>query len=825
MSAHKRVMDYMKSAPDGANHISLWEKAEMDKMRERADGLELERRSLGPAERDILAALEGQAKFTRAGMVHGINIGINVDARTTKGDRVTRTKKVNINFEGSGNWRLAPAVANVDYVTRDPMFYTLDTRLRDNIIRQCPEMSATQLGELRVEAVKDALTMPVDMRHMFMKMTLMLWDYTLAAASKLEGFEMADDIVDCRHEYIPADARMLSAASNRVVIDSQGMSPRELGLLQLSAQEYPSVWYAGDNVYTKCHMDADDLAILSDGAIDMDTSGLWGSPDTLYQTMWSLASKLGAVKCLVEALTVMRGRCQHMADLTARIGPVSVYSGVPRSICKTRSMGPVAADTIITKAAGYYSTTLSLIADNLFGRMFELVATSVIEDVGGLGDKLCGKSPATDRMYHGLLRDIGTRHDDASVNQIMRGWCAITGSPIHWGYQGMLKDYAVVLTSVMKAGWDTNLAQLFTLIPYQDAKRSCWAFSRGCRSGQDIFDQDSATDRALELGVCAWLMGERSQRPRVGPNRSKKASRYQSSAERELAAEAGAGFVVGHAALWIDDDVGGREDEYEEAMGALFKSSFPNVKCQLLYDVAEQAWHLPTVQRDYPSDVKRSLGFRLEAEVEPAITGPAPRPAPSSFQGVRTMLNSKPVRPSAGPRPEVRLDGGAVVPPYSVKGEKKEAVLPINNTKPSPGEMRIQRIDVPGDGQCGLHAVVEDLKAHALLSVQEGARLLEKLQGETRSTSFHSVDEIAGAVLKMGLGLDVLADGTMHSFGHNDRHRVSIELANNHYSPIYRSEDGDPVQVQAVHHQEVDDREYIRRLGEFERMLGSAVNI
>jgi len=250
MSAYKRVVDYMAAAPDSANHIRLWEKAYMDKFRERVDALELEKKSLSPAERDILAALEAQPKFTRQDMVDGIKIGVMVDARSDKGDKIPRDKEYTLNFRGGKEWRLAAAVAQVDYVTRDPAFYTLDHTLRDRIIRQCPEMSAGQIHELRVDAVKDALAMPTDMRHMFMKMALMLWDYTLAATSRLETMEIAGDIVDCTHSNLPADARLAIMASVRVVVDAEGMSPSELGLLQIAAQEYPSVWYAGDNVYT-----------------------------------------------------------------------------------------------------------------------------------------------------------------------------------------------------------------------------------------------------------------------------------------------------------------------------------------------------------------------------------------------------------------------------------------------------------------------------------------------------------------------------------------------------------------------------------------------
>nr|WSP06973.1 cysteine protease [Gnomoniopsis castaneae chrysovirus 1] len=823
MSAYKRVVDYMASAPDSANHIRLWEKAQAEKLREKVDALEMEKKAIGPAEGDLLAALHCQPKFTRAGMVDELVIGINVDSRTSKGDKVSRVKHVKVDFRGGEIWELAASSSHVDYVTRDPAFYTMDTTLRDRILSQCPGMSAAQLHELRVDSVKDALSMPVDMRHMYMKMMLMLWDYTLAATSKVEGMEMADDLIQVDKEYIPADARMAAMANYRIVIDAEGMSKRELGLLSLSSQEYPSVWYAGDNVYTKCSMAADSLAIVSDGAIDMDTSGMWGSPDELYQTIWSVAAKTGSTKCLIEAISMLRGRCQHMADLTTRLGPISVHGSIPLSLCKTRAMGPAAASTIITKPPGFFSTSISLVTDMLYGKMFELAATAVVEEIGALGSRTCGSVPSTDRLFNGLLRDVGLRHEDGSINAVLRNWCSLTGSAYTFGYGGRLKDYVVKLTEAMKAGWDVGIPQLNTLIPYMDTRNTCWGKSRGYTGKADIFDKDKTLDAAESLAVFSWLMGLRKTRPKVFNNRSKKEARHQTPEERELAVEAGASMVLGTAQLWITDSLGGREDDYEEGAGVLVKSSFPSVKCQLLFDTRIEQWHVPRQPpEDYAATVKKTTYGEKGVEVEPVISGPMPKASDSVFSGVRAAVTEKPVRPAKAPKYMTGVTGTKYVPQYVLEGDVMEKPLSVRMERPKVGKTKVKRLEVPGDGKCGLHAVVLDLQAHGLLTQRDGGRALTALEANVTAPTFHTPDEIAGAVLKMGLGLDVISDGIAHTYGNNSGHRVMMEHKDLHYRPIIEDESGEEVEIKEVIGQNNTDADYIARLGEFEKMLASA---
>lgn len=824
MSSYKRVVDYMASAPDSANHIQLWQTAQMDRLRETVDGLDLEQKCIGPAERDLIAALESQPKFTLGGMVDGIDLGVSVDARTSSGDKVVREQNVRINFRGAKEWTLAPSVAQVDYVTRDPAFYTLDLKLRDNIIRQCPELSAAQYSELRVDAVKDALSMPVDMRHMFMKMMLMLWDYTLAATSRVSSMEMAADLVDVRRGNVPADARLAIMASNRVVIDAEGMSPRELGLLYLAAQEYPPVWYCGENMYNKCTMAADDVILLASGKIDIDISGIWGSPDTMYQLIWGIASKLESVKCLAEAMSALRGKCRHMADMTEVVGSVTVYSGVPLSICKTRGMGQRGAPTLISREAGYMSTSMSLLTDNLLGTMFELAATFTVENVGGLGSRVCGALVATDRCYNGLLRDIGLRHDDASVNVVLRNFCSLTGSPRTWGYGGLIKDYIIGLTTNMKQGWDVVIPQLTTLIPYLDAGDSCWGASRGYSGKPDVFKNDDVTSRAEQLSVCSWLLGQRRSRPYIRHNHSGKMSRASTADERALAVDAGTSFRIGAAKLWVVSDVGGREDEYSEGGGVLVKATFANVKCQLLYDTSSQTWRLPTPEFDYPTMVKQTTyGIRPTIEVEPVVVGPAPNLTDETFSGVRAMLLDRPIKPSIAPRPEYNHGGVPKVPLYKVSGgNESDDMVRVCRAPPPLGKTSYTAIEVPGDGKCGLHAVVTDLKVHGLLGEHDGNRLFAKLEEATLAPTFHSPDEIAGAALQMGLGLDVIADGIVHSYGNNPGHRILLRCENSHYQPLIPDPNGVELDVTSIQHQANSDSDFIKRLGEFERMMGRA---
>lgn len=829
MSAYQRVKDYMGTAPDAANHIALWEKAHMDKLRERVDALDLEKRSLSPAESDFLASFECQPKFTRRNMVDGITIGAIVDARTSKGDKLPRTENYEINFRGGEAWELSYAVANVDYVTRDPAFYTMDRRMQGGILRQCPGLSAGQMNELRVDAAKDALALPTDMRHMFTKMALMLFDYTLAAASCIEEMDIAEDLTDFTYTQVGADARLAFMAQERIVVDSEGMSPVELGLLQFAAQEYPAVKYAGDNIYTNCSMAADSLAIISERDIDIDTSGMWGSPDTLYQTMWSLAVKLGATKCLIEALTGIRGKCKHMADVTSRIGPVSIYSGLPLSMSKQRGMGAHAADPVLTTTPGYYSTTVALIADYMYGSMFELSATFVVEELGGLGNKVCGDSPKHHACYNGLLRDAGIRHEDGSINVLLRNWCSLTGAPITWGYGGKLKDYILELTELLRGGhWECPIPQLTTLIPYTSTPNTTWGYSRAYTGKSDIFKADDQERGAEQLAICAWIMGQRQVRPRVGYNKEARRTRFTTAAESKLAAEAGASLVLGQVRMWVSDSVGGREDEYEASAGALFKSSFRNVKCQLLYDKREASWKMQPAERDYDVMITTTLGKKAERpapdnkttlSLQPVTTGPAPT-VRDPFAAMKAMTAKQPIRPNRAPKADIGPSGVPRVGPYILAGDQRHELLKMRRSGPAKGDsFRASVIDVPGDGRCGLHAVVEDLKAHGLLSTRDGALTLQYLDRETDAPTFHSPEDIAGAVLKMDLGLDVIADGVVHSYGESGVHRVLMEYRDHHYRPLVEDDGGEEYQVNEVIQYGKDNAELIQRLGEFAKMI------
>jgi hypothetical protein len=819
MSAYKRVVDYMKNAPDSANHIAAWETAYLSKLVSKVDGLEEEKRLLGPVERDILASFDSQVKFTRHDLASGVTIGLSVDGRTRKGDQIIRSNTHKIVFKEGDYWELLPSVAQADYVTRDPAFYTLDSSLKDKIVRQCSSLSPEQLQQIRMDGVKDALSMPVDMRHIYMKMVLLLNDYNLGSVSKYEECEMAEDLIDFRHPNLPDDARVAIVADHRIVIDAQGMSPMELGLLYFAAQQYPPIKYAGDNIYTNCAMEADDLAIVSPGPVNVDLSGMWRSPDNLYRIMWSIAAKTNSARCLLDAIRVMRGKCKHMADVTKHLGPQSVHSGVPLSLCKNRSMGEIDSTTLITSEAGYMSTSIALISDYLVGAVYQHAATAVVEELGLLGNYICsGGNVRADRVINGLLRDVGARHEDASVNILLKNWCSLAGYPITWGYGGMLKDYLIELTVAMRTtGWDVDMPQLNTLMPYLATQNNCWGLYRGYSGPPDKFADKDVKESSASIAVSAWLMGLRPSRPRVARNRSSKEIRGMSVQERELAAVVGDAFVVGTVRMWISDTLGGREDEMEESAGVLIKTAFKNVKCQLLYDRAEERWYIPETERDYAELVQRTtMGRKPEKDIMPIVTGPQPEGIKDPFNGVKAMVSQRPIKPSKGVRAAVSIRGDTYVPEYSLGGELTSELQPTRGSVLTSGTLKLKRIDMP-ESASGLDAIVKDLVVHGYLDDIEGRGAVNRVKKDAEAPKFDNIEELAGAAEKMGLGLDVVVDKvTAVSYG-KGKHRILLGREGGKIYPLVAHDDGDTYDISTVEPQM--DTDHIKRLGEYERLF------
>jgi len=196
-----------------------------------ANGVELEKEALSSAERAIIRELGAQVKFTKKDFHKGFNLKVFCRAVRDGGGSLERSSVKNLNFMGSREWFLLPARSDVRYSSRESTLHLVDTAQQAAIQSVCNTLASGEADALAMVATRERLSMPIDMRHMFMKMYLMLMDYNLAATSKCDHMER---IEGQRYEHYPdatQSARLALITDHRIVVDADGFTPAELGLL------------------------------------------------------------------------------------------------------------------------------------------------------------------------------------------------------------------------------------------------------------------------------------------------------------------------------------------------------------------------------------------------------------------------------------------------------------------------------------------------------------------------------------------------------------------------------------------------------------------
>jgi len=276
MSAVNRVVDYMSGLPQAAEHARTYATEFTDRVKRseitQVDGVAEEKRLMSQGEREIIGRLNCSVKFTRDGFDSALKLGMGVSCGAQ--NRVRREKIVDLDFLGSKHWFLDPATSRALYSAKESTIHLIDEDQKRKIMAMCPTLSGNETGQIYMTAIHERISVPSDMRHLFTKMYLMLQDYNLNVTSKSERMATADEI---QYQLIPnaqAMDRLACATNHDVVVDAENFTPEELGLLCLAGEEYPSVWYGKDNMYTKCHMAPDDVVVISNGDIEIDSSML-----------------------------------------------------------------------------------------------------------------------------------------------------------------------------------------------------------------------------------------------------------------------------------------------------------------------------------------------------------------------------------------------------------------------------------------------------------------------------------------------------------------------------------------------------------------------
>lgn len=832
----------MSGLPQGAEHANTYATEFADRVKRGdvrvVDGVEEEKKMLSKGEKEILGRLNCQVKFTRKDFAIGVNLGVAVSAE--RKPFVRREKQVELDFLGSHEWALDPAKSDALYSSKESTVHLIDQEQRRTIMSKCPDLSGEDAGGIFAASVHERISVPTDLRHLMMKMYLILQDYNLGVTSKSESVDHADLVYNLTENIPPAD-RMRAVTEHRIVVDADGFTPTERGLLCLAGQEYPSTWYTVDNMYTKCNMEADDLIMVSSGNFTVDTSMVWGSPDRLYQMIWTIAAKLNSVEALISAFENMRGKCKMMADIVKYVPDRNrVNSMVPLSYSMDTAFGSDISRFSVTNAPGFFSSSMSLLSDLLYGMTFEAAATCVAESIGACGKLLSSSTPSTNKTINGIMRDYGLQHTSSEDNILLRNWDIMAGRPMTWDFGPILKDYVLGLSAMIVNGADLILPQLLHAIPSLTAVNTAYGLSRGWRGPKGVLS--SKKDRADDsdgLAAFAWIMGERSVRPPVFFNRVGKKAVGLGQAEFRLQAEADGDFGIGQVSFWISDSLGGRIDENEEVAGSLYRTEYAGTTCSMVFNASAEKWVLQALRappgrqsvrgEKPPPNQAEALKVDVPHEVVQPLPwgGATPKQRSNPFKDIGALAHATKIVPSQNAKhARVNSNGGAYVMPYEIEGNMATDLLPSKRAEISEGDvLKFGIIAVPGDGQCGVHAIVEDLKAHGRLASSD-VKKVENMAADMLSTkSFHDAQEMAALVQHMGFNMDLIDRDTKRvvRYGtHEDSHTVTVVKSGNHFDAGVVGGGSTEMDVARVDQQIIDSADYVEQMKGFSNLFAEA---
>jgi len=578
----------------------------------------------------------------------------------------------------------------------------------------------------------------------------------------------------------------------------------------------------------------------------------------MYHTIWSIAAKMNCVSSLISAFENMRGKCKMAADLFEHVDENAICSLIPLSYNLELAFGGDQSTMVVTNMPGYLSSSMSLVSDLLYGATFQAVATCVAETLGACGTLLSSKTPKTGKVINGIMRDYGLQHTSAEDNLLLRNWEILAGRPITWEFGIHLKEYVLGLAGMINTGVDILMPQLLMTIPSLTAINTAFGLARGWKGPKHTL-ASSKDDRAMDsdgLASLAWIMGSRPVRPAVFYNRSGKKPNLMSHQEGNLQAELEGHTGVGEVGFWIQDTVGGRVDENEQTASVLYRTEYAGTKCSLVYSYQLEQW-VTEVKQLPPS---RMTLTGTQGPVDPTVMGvreeemrvpikPVEEKSPiSALSGVnwggvrankqedvlkhlKTLSRSTAIAPSRKPR-HMRVDsssGQPVVGEYVLGGEESTGLRKYSPVKVEEGDsIRYGTINVPGDGSCGIHALVEDLRTHGLIAASDVEKTSSLFSQTAASKSFHDAQELAALCLQWGMGMDLLDVGTGNLISYGERsepgHVVTVVREGNHFMPGSIGKGDKEVKIERKEVSQAPDEEFVRMVAEYGNLFASPSN-
>lgn len=777
MSSFKTIKDLMSGAASGMMFRGeLLNQTSSIEATDKYDGHKEEMLAIGLTERNLLAGIDIPDNFTtEKDNANEIKINcttVSTCDSSTRGVReLTNTNEYVIKpFSKVVKWHMKTEGSDVRYSSQRGQSSDTDSGIMGHVRSMCSNLSDSEVGSLPMTLIGERITQGQNMQHMIMKMYLMLMDLNLSVCTRRSNRSAVRGNTYPVFDNLASSRRLNLITRMDVVVDSEGFTPEELGVLVMASWSYPSIKYCGeDNLYTACHMDSDRLAIVSNKKVDVNRNVIM-SPMEMYRNIVSICCKLDCTDDMRTAFSLMRGKMQHMQDVVHLVEDRVLHCGVNKSVSFSRSLG---GSNMHNKIPGdypsYISTSISLITDHLLGKMYELVATMLVEKLGGYGDMMCDDVTCDmSREYNGMLRDYGVSCMNNSINAIMLEWECINNSPYCWSINNTWKPYIIALTNEMRSGRDVPLPQLTFDLAFSNFNDTCWGAMKNWKgyngSGvseliMDVSEAKRKTDEKLRTTAAyTWAMGVRQVRPRVFNNAFGSKEVRISTKEYNWMRGVVGSHTMTHVSYTLCDEYQGREDWTERAGTSLIRTSIDGVKCTVVMSETDQEWKMMNVKSQPLGaiEIQETMGNVLTEDVNAeeynveSVTKDNMRKMKETkniekmFEGIKGIVQEK----------KVKLNS------YELVDEKKMG-----------DRVNFNIVNVPGDGTCGLHAIVKSMEDAGMIRTEDANRAYENFDNKMEDEDFHHASDIAAALLEYGIPLrlyDRITEGKVRIINYGD---------------------------------------------------------
>lgn len=808
MSTFKSVFEHMKTASSKLNHEALWRaklkgEAEGEAKMEEMYAKEIE--SLCQTERNILSGCDIPVKFSQA---HVMTKGFNLDVTAVaKCDQLGKAEIVHgserrLQPASDVQWYLAPTWCKLTYPEKNDALIARNREVIGQLMSSCTNLGEKEASDLAITLAAERLHTANNMEHMLTKMYLMLCDLTLAETAGSKEWEYVVGAKIVTHENLTPSQIIGQIVSKEVVVDSAGFDNEELEMLWLSAQAYPPVKFSGDNVYNAINMAEDSVAIISKTNIKLKHKMDW-DPQTMYRSIASLCCKLDCVQQWYKVVSRMRGVPLLMRDVMQSDKVQSVWSGMQLSCNYKRALGGDANWGRLAKQfPAYICTSLALVVDLMLGETLRLTATTVVEQIGGYGNLMIPKKDTSSMEYDSLMRDYNIAGSCEETNALLLAWNHVKEQQLGFGFGTSLKSYFVRVTREMRAQKFDVIQQLMFDISYVPVNQCTWSALRGVidHDGIDLNATNDARDeKDRRLVALAWAMGARDHRPHLFVNRDKRGEDVLSSTDRKLLSGTTGRVYLSWMTYNLAEQFEARQDAGETESTDLIATMLRGARCAV-HTKDGVTWEVKTmVPPESAEGIVETLGYSKEQvrevqvtydDIEPITAGGAKviRPAKKADE-VYKGNEVKQLKLNKAPR---WVEYDIVDPGYH------KHMLGVKRPEPpqeSSGLVRMSRIETPGDGKCGIHAIANHLAVQGAIKQDDVRGAFDMLNDMAGQSTWHEDGVLAALCSNLGYGLDMYVRTgenavALARYDKEKLDRVEVMHNNGHYETVVTSKDG-----------------------------------